>query len=112
MQRKPRYTSGGGLTIMKQPETFEESVDCVLAEMRDLMISKNRDYGPGNIAAFGELGVVVRASDKVHRLANLLQSGKEPEHEKLEDTWLDLANYGLIGLLCRRGWWGLPMEDE
>lgn len=97
---------------MKRPETFEESVDLVLTEMRNLMISKQRDYGPGNIAAFGEFGVVVRASDKINRLANLLRSGKEPEHEKLEDTWIDLANYGLIGLLVRRGWWGLPMEHE
>ena len=101
-----------GQTLIRRPETFEDAIDHVLAEMRALMITKNRDYGPGNIAAFGEFGVVVRASDKVHRLANLLQSGKQPEHEKIEDTWLDLANYGLIGLLCRRDWWGLPMEDE
>lgn len=102
----------GEQSPIQQPETFEDAIDRALAEMRALMISKNRDYGPGNILAFGEFGVVVRASDKVHRLANLLQSGKQPEHEKIEDTWMDLANYGLIGLLCRRGWWGLPMEDE
>jgi len=101
-----------GQPPIRRPETFEGAIDHALAEMRALMISKNRDYGPGNISAFGEFGVVVRASDKVHRLANLLQSGKQPEHEKIEDTWLDLANYGLIGLLCRRDWWGLPMEDE
>ena len=81
----------GGQSPIQRPETFEDAIDRALAEMRALMISKNRDYGPGNISAFGEFGVVVRAGDKVHRLANLLQSGKQPEHEKIEDTWMDLA---------------------
>jgi hypothetical protein len=28
-----------------------------------------------------------------------------PEHEKVADTWLDIANYGIIGLLCHRKDW-------
>lgn len=96
---------------IQEPVTFEQAVDMLLAEMRRVLLAKQADYGPGNIAKFGELGVLVRASDKVERLTNLLQSGREPNHESLDDSWLDLANYGLIGLLVRRGLWGLPMEQ-
>jgi hypothetical protein len=58
-----------------------------------------------NIAAFGEYGVLVRTWDKVSRLKNLLQNNSEPKHESIEDSWLDLANYAIIGVLCRRNLW-------
>lgn len=70
-----------------------------------LLDEKNRDYGPGNISAFGEKGVIVRVNDKVERLKTLVWGDKHPEHEKVSDTWLDLANYGVIGLMCHRGEW-------
>jgi hypothetical protein len=70
-----------------------------------VMDSKQRDYGSNNIAAFGEYGVLVRTWDKVSRLKNLLQNNNEPKHESIEDSWLDLANYAIIGVLCRRNLW-------
>ena len=70
-----------------------------------LLDSKQRDYGSNNIAAFGEYGVLVRTWDKVSRLKNLLQNNNEPKHESIEDSWLDLANYAIIGVLCRRNLW-------
>ena len=70
-----------------------------------LLDKKNRDYGPGNISAFGERGVIVRLNDKVERLKTLVWGNRTPEHEKVSDTWLDTANYGIIGLLCHRGVW-------
>lgn len=97
---------------MDRPQTFEDALDCVLAEMRAVMISKQADYGPGNIAAFGELGVLVRASDKLERLKHLITGNRTPNHESIDDAWLDLANYGIIAQMVRRGWWGLPMEGE
>ena len=68
---------------------------------------KQRDYGPGNISAFGSLGVLVRASDKVERLKNLHKTGRtnEPENESVADSWRDLSNYGTIGLMCHLGLW-------
>lgn len=77
----------------------------VFFECAILLDKKNRDYGPGNISAFGEQGVIVRLNDKVERLKTLVWGGKNPEHEKVSDTWLDVANYGVIGLLCHRGDW-------
>lgn len=70
-----------------------------------LLDTKNRDYGPGNISAFGERGVIVRLNDKVERLKTLVWNAKSPEHEKVEDTWMDIANYGVIGMMCHSGDW-------
>ena len=77
----------------------------IFVECAVLLDEKNRDYGPGNISAFGERGVIVRANDKIERLKTLVWGERSPEHEKVEDTWLDLANYGVIGLMCHRGIW-------
>lgn len=94
-------------------KTFEDAIDEILFEMRCTMITKQGDYGPGNIADFGELGVLVRANDKVGRLRNLLyENPNNPSNESLDDTWLDMANYALIGLMVRRGTWGRPMMGQ
>jgi hypothetical protein len=70
-----------------------------------LLDKKQKDYGPANISAFGELGVLVRVSDKVERMRNLAKNGATPENEAVADSWVDLANYGLIGQLCNAGKW-------
>ena len=66
---------------------------------------KQRRYGPGNIAAFGEQGVLVRVHDKLARLVNLWRTGQEPADETKDDSWGDLATYAVIALMCRWGWW-------
>ncbi len=66
---------------------------------------KQQDYGAGNIADFGELGVLVRANDKIARLKNLINSNKNANFESVSDTWLDLANYSLIGAMVHHGDW-------
>jgi hypothetical protein len=95
-----------------KPTTFEDAIDSVLADLRAVLIRKQHDYGPGNILDFGEYGVLVRANDKVARLKNLLKNGAVPQNEAIEDSWIDLANYGIIALMVRRGLWGLPMEGK
>jgi hypothetical protein len=95
------------------PETFEEAVDATLFEMRKTMIDKQRDYGPGNIADFGELGVLIRSNDKIARLKNLLyENPNEPTNESIDDTWLDIGNYALIAMMLRRNLWGLPLKEQ
>jgi len=108
-----KYTNGNcdGYTDGNcRVSTFEQALDTILAGLRALMIAKQKDYGPGNIMAFGELGVLVRVNDKIERLKNLHKSGKEPKNESLDDSWRDLANYGIIALMLRRGIFNLPME--
>ena len=70
--------------------------------------SKHKDYGPTNIsrAPGGALnGLRVRIHDKIARINNLLDSGKNPAHESLEDSFKDLANYAIIALMVTRGKW-------
>ena len=73
---------------MSKPTTFEEAVDEVMGELRELMINKQRDYGHSNITDFGEYGVLVRLNDKVCRLKNLLGNKKEPKNESIDDSWM------------------------
>jgi len=103
----PAYTS-------PRPHTFEESLDIMYAQCRQVMIDRHRKYGRGNIDAFGRQGVVVRLSDKLARLKTLLFSsrGAEAGDEKELDTWIDIANYGVIGLLLLCNMWGLPMKGD
>ena len=89
-----------GLTTQLGRESFRVFCDCAI-----LLDTKNRDYGPGNISAFGEKGVIVRLNDKVERLKTLVWGEGSPEHEKVSDTWMDIANYGVIGLMCHTGAW-------
>lgn len=71
---------------------------------------KQQDYGSENIAAnpCPELGVAIRANDKVQRLMNLLWNERAPNNESIRDAWLDLANYGLIGFMVNNDTWLEP----
>lgn len=66
---------------------------------------KQQDYGPENIGRMGEAGVAVRAFDKCARLKTLLGAAERPANESIEDSWIDLADYGLIGMMVRDGAW-------
>ena len=75
------------------------------------------DYGLGNIALGGNLnspddknyalqGIQIRLNDKVNRLKNLFKNGKNfVKDESVEDTFMDIANYGIIGLLLLKDKW-------
>jgi hypothetical protein len=87
---------------------FEDDMWAVYHEIGALLLSKHHDYGPRNIsdAPGGALnGLLVRMHDKQARLNNLVYNGKSANHESLEDSFKDLANYAIIGLLVLRGKW-------
>jgi hypothetical protein len=79
----------------------------ILKEMFETFCKKQKSYGRGNISQFGERGVLIRSSDKLERLKRLVWNGVENplSNENIEDTWVDLAVYSAIALLCRRGKW-------
>lgn len=98
---------------MSDYASFEEATHSTMRDLANLLIRKHEDYGPKNIlnAPFGpERGLVVRLYDKLARLANLLERGVPPQNESLEDTWSDIANYGVIGLMVSRGDFTLPLR--
>ena len=72
---------------------------------------KQQDYGPDNIIFSGEIGIAVRCQDKICRLKHLLGNNGEVNNESIEDTYKDLANYAMIGLLLHRNKW-TPAENE
>ena len=101
-------------------ETFpviEEEFIKTQKELYNLFSKKMMDYGLGNIALGGNLessedqryalqGIQIRLNDKINRLKNLLKNGKSyVEDESLEDTFIDIANYGIIGILLGKGKW-------
>jgi hypothetical protein len=89
---------------MKNPS----DVDTILDELRSIMMKKQADYGPLNIALApgGPMnGLRVRMYDKLARLNNLADKDATPNFESIEDTLIDLANYAIIGLLVQRGQW-------
>ena len=74
----------------------------------ELLLSKHRDYGPRNIsdAPGGAInGLRVRMHDKMARINHLVDNKQEAVNEPLRDSFMDLANYAMIGLLVVDGKW-------
>ena len=89
-------------------DTFEVNVTLIYKELQNLLLQKHKDYGPRNIADApgGALnGLRVRMHDKLARINNLYSKSSAPANESLEDSFKDLANYAIIGLLVLRGKW-------
>ena len=99
------------------PELSEE-FKRITEEMYEMFAAKHMDYGLNNIALGGDIlnneddkkfsltGLAIRLTDKISRLKNLLLNGKNfVKGEGMEDTFIDIANYGIIGLLVGRNKW-------
>jgi len=74
----------------------------------DVLVSKQADYGPKNIAMApgGPLnGLRVRMHDKLSRINHLIENGATPENESLKDSFLDMANYSIIAMMVLDGKW-------
>jgi len=98
------------------PELAEE-YKRIGMEMYQMFAAKHMDYGLNNIALGGDLtnkedkkfsltGLAIILTDKISRLKNLLINGKNyVKGEGMEDTFIDIANYGIIGMLVGRNKW-------
>ena len=110
-----------GLSVVEVFETeypeLSEEFKQITKEMYEMFAAKHMDYGLNNIALGGDLtnaedkkfsltGLAIRLTDKISRLKNLLINGKNyVKGEGMEDTFIDIANYGIIGLLVGRDKW-------
>jgi hypothetical protein len=95
--------------------TFNQEVHKAAKEVADLVIRKQKDYGPKNImnSVVGpELSIAVRLNDKLARLANLVQKGATPKNETLLDTADDIIGYGLVLKMVLNGTFLTPLEEE
>jgi len=99
------------------PELSEEFQN-IQEEQYELFAKKMLDYGLNNITLGGDIvnnsddkkfsltGLTIRLTDKINRLRNLVVSGKNyVKDEGMEDTFIDIANYGVIGMLVGRDKW-------
>jgi len=99
------------------PELARE-FQAVQTEQYALFARKMMDYGLQNIALGSDLstsddrnlsitGIWLRCNDKINRLKNLLKrNGKNyVEGESMIDSFVDIANYGIIAMLVIRGKW-------
>ena len=88
-------------------------------EQYDLFLHKQHDYGPGNISVGTQLqteaevklslqGLFFRMNDKIQRIKTLLLNGGKQavKNETLEDSYLDISNYGIMAVIVARGKWG------
>lgn len=89
-----------GLKTSQGKKALEYSLKCV-----QLLDRKQQDYGPNNIAYSGELGIAVRVMDKCCRLRHILESKGDVQFEAKTDTYMDMTNYGLIGMMLENGEW-------
>ena len=108
-----------------KPQTFQQAFAQIFDETFDLLVERQRKYGPENIRNQGIYGVVTRlADDKVARVRQSLQGNvvngqvvldpivDRESTDTFEDALKDIANYALIALSLHRGVWGLPLSDE
>lgn len=94
---------------------FQDNAAKTYTELYELLMSKHKDYGPKNISQSpgGPInGLRVRMHDKLARINNLVDNQTMPEHESLEDSFKDMANYAIIGLLVLRGQWDKGNESN
>ena len=94
---------------------FANDVRITFDELMSLMLLKHQDYGSKNISDSpgGAInGLRVRMHDKLARINNphgtnlaAIMADVQPNFEPLEDSFKDMANYAIIGLLVLRGQW-------
>lgn len=97
----------------KSPKTLDQAFESISDELLLMFLKKHRDYGKGNILANGELGISMRVSEKIERLKHLLMTQQTPSNESIDETWVDIAVYGVIAVLLRRGYFqSLEVSDK
>lgn len=83
------------------------SMDEISQEQLDTYRKKNADYGNAFEKSMDDDGILVakiRIGDKIRRINSLIKNNGEGQvkDEKLEDTYLDLANYCVMTILWIR----------
>ena len=79
--------------------------ELICEKLNDIYIRKNKDYGDSVGKMFEKLGIIsiiTRLGDKYNRLENLCckpDSERQVLDESIIDTFIDIANYAIIGLI-------------
>ncbi len=80
----------------------------ICKKLNRLYADKNHDYGNSfgkTYEKYGDISALVRISDKMNRIEQLVESGEQKvTDEALEDSLLDMANYLMM--------WAMELEEE
>ena len=98
------------------PETTKE-FKRLQEEQYKVFCEKQMDYGPSNISVGTNLeteeevnlsltGLWFRMNDKIQRMKNLLMNNQKVNNEPLEDSFLDVSNYGIMATIVNNKKWG------
>ena len=111
-------TDDVAVQLMEQqyPKTTDE-FKRLQKEQYELFCKKQMDYGPSNISVGTNLateeevklsltGLWFRMNDKIQRIKNLLMNNQKVNNEPLEDSFLDVSNYGIMATIVKNGKWG------
>lgn len=87
----------------------------ITAELEEVFISKNTDYGSAvdiTHLMLGETAQLVPLWNKLMRVTQLILSGNSyVKSESVEDTLKDMANYAIIALAQRRVYNNPPAQE-
>lgn len=100
---------------LHQKMSTSESSPLIPDSIAEVVASKQRDYGPNNVAKFGLWGLIVRVHDKIARIDNLLSKRggvNGVKDETVFDTMLDIIGYSVVTLMWINNWFFLPMEKD
>jgi len=117
-ERKPNHINVIEYLEEKYPEMTKEFIN-IQRKQYILFCEKQHDYGPGNISVGTQLateaeiklsltGLWFRMNDKIQRLKNMLMNGREVavRDEPIEDSFMDVSNYGIMAQIVKNGKWG------
>ena len=100
----------------KYPETAKE-FKRLQKQQYQVFCEKQIEYGPTNISVGTSLetdeevklsltGLWFRMNDKIQRMKNLLMNNQKANNEPLEDSFLDVSNYGIMSTIVNKKKWG------
>ncbi len=114
----PTGTNKAVVDFEKTYPTLAEAWKETQKEQYELFAKKMMDYGLGNISLGTTLeepediklsitGIWLRCNDKINRLKNLIKrDGRNyVNDEPMIDSFIDIANYGIIAMLVMKGKW-------
>lgn len=76
--------------------------------LTSLLLSKRADYGDAALLLHGLAGIRIRLDDKIFRYLNLMSNSKQPEHETVKDTLIDMCGYTVLAHMFEQSWFRLP----
>lgn len=115
----------------KDVATFEGGLDHVLAEVREIILSKQHDYGHDNILrspiaeisqGWGvkgidetmsvQLGIFTRLCDKIARLKSAFIRAGDMKNESMSDSWTDVIGYAVLAKMVAHNTFQLSLAND